>query len=835
MNSLWGADFEIRPSKPDVSTLLNKVTSPQKITMTKSITSTLKSKKIPIKQKLDLIEIEVNKVLSKFKKDTVIITDVDTLNKYIDAAINNDIIAIDTETNNSLDPFTCKLMGLCLYTLGEKNVYIPINHVNPYTGELLPQLTEYDCNKALERLVNTKIIMHNAKFDIKVLYCTCKIKLTCYWDTLLAAKMLDENKPAGLKEQYRTNIDSAQEKYDIEHLFKGIEYAVVPPELFALYAATDPYITYKLYEFQRELFKQADYKKIFEIFMDVEMQVLPIVIDMELTGIELDLEYCDRLKNKYSKLIAESEAALQEELNNLRPIIDRWRLTPEATAKAPSIDKKTNTQKVDKNGYPILNKSLSEKLPEHINLSSPTQLAIILYDILNVGIVDKKSPRGTGKEILETLSDKVPLCNKLLEHRKLEKLMEAFIETLPTQISPWDNRLHATFDQLGTKTGRFSSKAPNLQQIPSKNKEIRLMFKASPGYVLVGSDYSQQEPRLLTAYSGDEKLLKAYIEGKDMYAVMGTGVYKNDYWDNMEHFEDGSPNIEGKNRRKKMKTLLLGMMYGMGPATLSERMGVSKKEATTIINDFYEGFPKVTEWMRNTETFGIEHGYVEDFWGRRRHLPDLLLPEYSLKGVSKKFNPLIGSNGHFLDQEKINYYYDKLVKLDNNGYNKDTHKYTSGKSVDEYQKVKDAALKEGIQITKNGGFISRAKRQCVNARIQGGAATMTKKAMISIANDDIIKSYGFKLLIGVHDELIGECKEEFATECAERLSYLMRTCVPEISVPLKCDPTIEKNWNEEDFSNQLKNEFEKVKDFKTICDKHLECTVEQLKSYLDIN
>lgn len=309
-----------------------------------------------------------------------------------------------------------------------------------------------------------------------------------------------------------------------------------------------------------------------------------------------------------------------------------------------------------------------------------------------------------------------------------------------------------------------------------------------------------------------------------MYAVMGTGVYRNDYWDNMEHFEDGSPNVEGKVRRKKMKTLLLGMLYGMGPNRMAKNMGCSIQEANDIISNFYTGFPAVSAWMRTTEEQAKIDGYVEDYWGRRRNLPDLQLPEYSFKFKTKKFNPILGSSGTFFDEKIKTKYIKELNKIDSsNNVNKNAL----------YETLKTKAAKDGLEISKNGGFISRAKRQCVNARVQGGAATMTKKAMIAIANDPEMKQYDFKLLIGVHDELIGECKEEYAEKCAERLVFLMKNCVPEIGVPLKCDPTIEKNWNEEDYINTIKDEFQKGITKEELYNNHIECTPEQIDKYLE--
>lgn len=784
MKSLWGDEFVIEDSAKQAKSLLKKIEKPKKTEQ-----QILKSKNTSIEDKLRIIYENVNRILGVYKENTLVIKDKETLSNYIDKAIENDIIAIDTETNNSLDPLTCKLMGPCLYTPGMKNAYIPINHVNYKTGERLPwQLTEDDIYEQFSRLNNVTIITHNGKFDYEVLKCTTDWDMPVYWDTYIGARIINENERAGLKEQYIEKIDSSIEKYSIDHLF-DIEYALVDPDIFALYAATDSFMTYKLYELQKSIFERPGNEKLYDLFMNVEMAVMPVVASMELTGINLDEGYCNRLSEKYNNKLSELNKKIDVELDKLNEKISQWRLSPQANLKPKST-------KPNKDGEYKLQKSKNEQLKDPPELSSPTQLAILLYDILEVEVVDKNNPRGTGEEILQKLKDKYYICNLILEKRGLEKLLNAFIDSLPKMRSERDNKIHSNFKQLGTDTGRFSCSNPNLQQIPSSNKEIRMMFKASDGYVLVGSDYSQQEPRLLTAYSEDEKLLDAYNNGKDMYATMGMGVYNNDYWDNMEHYEDGTPNIEGKKRRSLMKKLLLGMMYQMGPRTLSENLNCSIDEANKIVKDFYTGFPRVQKWIKETEENASKLGYVEDFWGRRRRLPDILLPKVEVKSskFNNSFNPLLGSKNIVsnIDVELINKYKNKADNC---------------KSFKDFNILKSQAEKEGIYIKDNSGFISKSMRQCVNARVQGGAATMTKKAMISIYNDKEINDLGFRLLIGVHDELIGECPKENSEKVAERLSYLMKNAVPELKVPFKCDAEIEEHWYENDYSHLIQDEY----------------------------
>lgn len=467
--SLWGEEFTVK--KPEVKKVLAKVNNPKDPKVIKRVA---KSSALSILDQLALIRTNVEKVLGRYADTTRLITSIEELHKYIDKAIFNGEIAIDTETNNSLDPISCKIMGPCIYTPGEKSVYIPVNHVDPITHEKLDnQLTESQIKDEFSRLNNTKIIMHNGKFDYQVIKCTCGLELSVYWDTMIGARILDENeKSAGLKQQYRDKIDSSVEKYSIDHLFENIEYAVVDPSLFALYAATDAMMTYKLYKWQMKQFDLPGNERIKWLFHNVEMPVMKVAAEMELTGVEIDSDYAKRLSNKYHQKVDLVDKEIADQLRSIRPIIEKWRETPEAKFKPTS-------KKPNKNGEYTLQKSKSEQLADPPQLTSPTQLAILLYDVFNTPVIDKKSPRGTGEDILTKIDN--PLCELIIEKRGVEKLIGTYIDKLPACINPVDNRLHAHFNQLGTDTGRFSSSDPNLQNIPSKEKAIRMMFKATSG------------------------------------------------------------------------------------------------------------------------------------------------------------------------------------------------------------------------------------------------------------------------------------------------------------------------------------------------------------------
>lgn len=258
-----------------------------------------------------------------------------------------------------------------------------------------------------------------------------------------------------------------------------------------------------------------------------------------------------------------------------------------------------------------------------------------------------------------------------------------------------------------------------------------------------------------------------------------------------------------------------------GPATREDI-----QESQKIIDDFFNSFPKVKKWIDKTKEDAKVTGYVEDVWGRRRRLPDIQKEKFEIKiknGSSSDFNPLLGSKGLYSNSNRA--ILDKYKKL--------CEECKSKKDVDE---VKKNALKEGVEIHDNGGFIAQAERQCVNARIQGGAASMSKRAMIAVHNDKELNELGFKLLIAVHDELIGECPIENQEECKARLSELMiESAKPECVVPMKCDADSFKSWYLDVYTSNLKEEYEKLctsmtteKAFCEVCKNHTEFTTAQI-------
>jgi len=505
-------DFNIELNKPKPEALVKKISKPEETET--DPTKILKSKKVTLAEKLALIKIKVLEVLGKQRKNVVVIKTKEEFEDYVSKCIEFGRVAIDTETNNSTDPMTCQLMGLCLYYEGGKQAYIPVNHVDPETGERLAwQLTEEDCREQLQRIkdAGTFIVMHNGKFDYEVIKCTCNIEIEPDWDTMIGAHTINENEKMGLKWQYIDKIDPTQAKYDIEHLFI-VPYKYVDPEIFALYAATDSMMTDKLYVYQVAILTAPGNERLYWLFTNIEMPIVKVAGDIELIGVCIDQEFGERLRTKFNQNLEDIDAKIDQELEALKPKINKWKTDPKsgATEKAKQFEPKKSklSQAKLEEKYPFIDKKNGkrykvgkapiEQLGDPINLASPTQLAILFYDILECPTVSKKSPRGTGKDEMEALAERtdIALCKLILERRGIVKLISTYIDVIPALAQHWpDGRIRYKLNSVGTDTGRFSSGGEfkfldgdtpveisgiNSQNIPSRGdgKITRMLFTA---------------------------------------------------------------------------------------------------------------------------------------------------------------------------------------------------------------------------------------------------------------------------------------------------------------------------------------------------------------------
>lgn len=544
------------------------------------------------------------------------------LKEYMDHCKQSGEYVLDVETTG-LDIYNDILVGICLYTPGETSAYVPFNHTDLQNVRVADQMSEEQVRDIVIPYLQDqelRCINHNIKFDNKKLAWDWKqIIVNIYWDTLIAGYVLNENEPHGLKPLYNKYILHGKgSSEDYGDLFDGIPFNYVPIEVATVYGANDGFKTYALYKFQaqylREDHPREDFRKMYYVFREVEMPLIPLCTDMEMRGVEIREDFAKELSEDFNKEMVEVEAKCDAYVEQFKQYI------------------------LDHNNLMRLTKGTCK-----INYSSPQQVAALFYDIFKLRSVSRKEPRGTGDKIIQKFlstakkkdTKKSREFAEFLENyqrfKEIKKLLGTYVDKIPQVKEPKINAVYTTYNQYGAKTGRFSSSDTvskiNLQNIPSKEKRIRKIFKARDGYKLVGGDFSQIEPRVLAFLSGDESMINAYKEGKDLYAIMGSQVYQLPYEDCREFYPDGTVNAEGKHRRTTMKSVLLGIMYERGATAIGEQFNKSAEWAQQLIDNFYKSFPKINQYRLKIENMAETYGYVTTITGRKRRLPDMQLED----------------------------------------------------------------------------------------------------------------------------------------------------------------------------------------------------------------
>lgn len=544
------------------------------------------------------------------------------LKEYMDHCKQSGEYVLDVETTG-LDIYNDILVGICLYTPGETSAYVPFNHTDLQNVRVADQMSEEQVRDIVIPYLQDqelRCINHNIKFDNKKLAWDWKqVIVNIYWDTQIAGNVLNENEPHKLKPMYNKYILHGKGSgEDYKDLFDGIPFNYVPIDIATVYGANDGFKTYALYKFQaqylREDHPREDFRKMYYVFREVEMPLIPLCTDMEMRGVEIREDFAKELSEDFNKELVEVEAKCDAYVEQFKQYI------------------------LDHNNLMRLTKGTCK-----INYSSPQQVAALFYDIFKLKSVSRKEPRGTGDKIIQKFlstakkkdTKKSREFAEFLENyqrfKEIKKLLGTYVDKIPQVKEPKINAVYTTYNQYGAKTGRFSSSDTvskiNLQNIPSKEKRIRKIFKARDGYKLVGGDFSQIEPRVLAFLSGDESMINAYREGKDLYAIMGSQVYQLPYEDCREFYPDGTVNAEGKHRRTTMKSVLLGIMYERGATAIGEQFNKSAEWAQQLIDNFYKSFPKINQYRLKIENMAETYGYVTTITGRKRRLPDMQLED----------------------------------------------------------------------------------------------------------------------------------------------------------------------------------------------------------------
>lgn len=714
-------------------------------------------------------------VVEYFKDSkSILITSEEQLSEYIDECIKAGYAGIDTETTG-LDRIKDTIVGSSLYYPGGQECYIPNKHIVPIFDEPYKnQLTYEQCQRQFQRLVDAKVkmIFANADFDLAMIYKDYKVDFidTCYYDVILAWRCLKEN-------ELHNDLKSLYNKYVLRgkgdpkrfsDFFPVQLFPYCKPEVAKLYAANDAKITFELFKWQLPYLtkthpkcQKAHLEKIADLVWNVEFPLIKVCQNLFRTGMYIDQEVAARLREKYN-------GEREREMKKLRDMVQ---------------------DVVDHVDFPV------GKAPFHsgkdFNPTSPPHVKHLLYTLMKLPQGPKS---GTGKEVLHEIN--LPITNQILKVRSLGVLINTFVDKLPKSVAP-DGRIHAQFKSIGADTGRFSSQAPNLQNIPSHASDIRHMFRATPGYVMLSSDYSQQEPKITAFISNDPNMVKAFKEGKDIYSTIASIAFNMPYERCLEfHPETHEYQPDGKARRGEAKTIVLGICYGRSVVTIGEQLygtddsltdEEKTKKAQGVYDAVLQAFPNLRKLMIDTQATAKRLGYVETILGRRRHIPDMQLPEFEFKAMTGYVNPDIDP----LDTSTLH----KSADIPERIVNQLEKEFKSYKYFGQIAKRTKELAEEHIRVINNRSKITDASRKCVNSAVQGSAAEMTKLALLNIFNSDEWKQIGGKVLVPVHDEIIVEVPAENAEKGAELLSSMMSDAGNFLPFPINCDVETWYRWS----------------------------------------
>ena len=585
------------------------------------------------------------------------------LESWLTKIKNSSLLALDTETTG-LDYMDAKLVGISLSVKSGEAAYIPLGH---------QQEEQLDVDVVLKKLkpilesTKIKIVGQNIKFDRNIL-ARYGIQLTSFEnDTMLMSYVLNSTAT-------RHNLDALAQYYlnykttTFEEVagkgVKQVTFDLVPIDQAVHYASEDADITYRLHEeLKSRLAKEPVLNTLLE---EIEIPLITVLSDMERAGT----------------------------------------LVNEKVLKAQSKNFSKRITKLETEAY--------ELADQEFNLGSPKQLQEIFFEKLKYPIL-QKTPGGqpsTAENVLQQLSEDYELPKIILEHRTLSKLKSTYTDKLPSQISPSTGRIHTSFNQTGTSTGRLSSSDPNLQNIPIKTEDgrrIRQAFEAPKGYQLISADYSQIELRVIAHLSKDEGLLKAFKEGQDIHSSTASEVFGVDIKE------------VDLNQRRSAKAINFGLIYGISAFGLSKQLGINRNLAAEYMDIYFSRYPGVRKYMNTIKSETKKIGYVETLYGRRLYLPEI-------------------STGNAIRRQA-------------------------------------------------------AERVAINAPVQGTAADIMKKAMLSV-NDSLKKQkIDAKLILQVHDELVVESHEKDTSKVKKILTDSMSKAA-KLSVPLEVEIGIGKNWDQ---------------------------------------
>ncbi|MBT8079442.1 MAG: DNA polymerase I [Gammaproteobacteria bacterium] len=604
------------------------------------------------------------KATAKKGKYETVLTQKD-FNRWLKKISAAKLIAVDTETT-SVNYMQAEIVGLSLAVKVGEAAYVPVAHDYPGAPDQLKRDDVLEALKPILEDANKDKVGHHLKYDAHIF---------ARYDIALAGMRFDS-----MLESYVLN--SVATRHDMDSVAghylgvttihyedvagkgaKQLTFNQVDLEQAAPYAAEDADITLQLHKhLWSELGKTRPLKKLYQ---EIEQPLVPVLLAMEEAGVLVDRA----MLKKQSAELAKKMASLETKAHKLA-------------------------------GGPF-------------NLGSPKQLQEILFEQQGLPVI-RKTPKGqpsTAEDVLQELAREYELPEVILEYRSVSKLKSTYTDKLPEQISPHTGRIHTSYHQAVAATGRLSSTDPNLQNIPIRTPEgrrIRQAFVAPKGYVLLAADYSQIELRIMAHLSGDQGLLKAFADERDVHQATAAEVFGVD------------PDDVSADHRRSAKAINFGLMYGMSAFGLARQLGISRGEAQEYVDLYFERYPGVKAYMDNIREHAREQGYVETVFGRRLYLPEI------------------------------------------NDRNAQRRQY--------------------------------AERSAINAPMQGTAADIIKKAMISVHGWLEDSGTDARMIMQVHDELVLEVRKKLLDGVREKVVDLMCGAA-RLEVPLKVDAGTGADWD----------------------------------------
>ena len=595
-----------------------------------------------------------------------IIFDEAELDRWIDRLSTADLFAFDTETT-SLNYMEAELVGVSFAIEPGKAAYVPVAHDYMGAPEQISRERLLEKLKPLLESDEHKKVGQHIKYDMNVLANYGIEMKGIAFDTMLESYVLNSTAS-------RHDMDSLADRYlgvktvKFEDIAgkgkKQLTFNQIELEQAGPYAAEDADITLRLHQaIDAQLSKD---EKLSKVFTEIEKPLIPVLSHIERNGALVD-----------PKVLGEQ-----------------------------SIELAARMIELEREAYEIAGKEF--------NLASPKQLQQILFEEQGIPVI-KKTPKGapsTAEDVLQELALEYPLPKRILEHRSLSKLKSTYTDKLPLMINPRTQRIHTSYHQAVTATGRLSSTDPNLQNIPVRTQEgrrIRHAFIAPKGYKIVAADYSQIELRIMAHLSQDKGLLEAFSKGADIHSATAAEVFKVGL------------NEVSSDQRRSAKAINFGLIYGMSAFGLAKQLGISRKEAGQYIEHYFATYPGVQNYMDDVRTKAQEQGYVETIFGRRLYLPEI--------------------------------------------------------------KAKNAMRRQA------------AERTAINAPMQGTAADIIKRAMVSVDNWLAGADYDVRMIMQVHDELVFEVREDQVDAFVDEVKQQMSGAA-DLDVPLLVEAGVGDNWEQ---------------------------------------